>query len=166
MNCEKCGAVLEDGAKFCPSCGAAVEQAAEPFVTEQPTEQAAESYTTEQAPVEQSYMTEEPVQSTTYSEEVPPAGKGMAIGSMVCGILSIVLCCFTYISVILSIVAIVLGIISKKKTTEGSGMALAGIITGGVGLLITVVFIIIGAIAGAAVGSMSPDEITNYIDSL
>ena len=163
MNCEKCGAPLEDGVKFCPSCGAAIEVAPESTVTnvEQPV------YTAE--PENVTTVNGVPTNNnagTVYHDEAPQAGKGLAIASMICGIASIVLCCFTYFALILSIAAIVLGIVSKKKTTEGSGMALAGIITGAVGLLIALSFIIIGAVAGAAFGGMSPDEITQYIENM
>ena len=163
MNCEKCGAPLEDGTKFCPSCGAAVETAeAAPETTApeaEPVYTAPESTVVNAAPVNSNA-------GNVYSEEAPQTGKGLAIASMVCGIASIVLCCFTYFALILSIAAVVLGIISKKKTTEGSGMALAGIITGAVGLLIALFFIIVGAVAGVAFGGMSPDEITQYIENL
>lgn len=53
---------------------------------------------------------------------------GMAIASMVCGIVSIVICCCEYIAVPLGIVALVLGILSIKKGQGGKGMAVAGIV--------------------------------------
>ena len=160
MNCEKCGAPLEEGVKFCPSCGAAIEAATEPVFTAEPL------YTSPEP--EQPVLNGVPTtnSTTTYTEEAQPTGKGLAIASMVCGILSIVLCCFTYVSVILSVVAIVLGIVSKKKTTEGSGMALAGIITGAAALLITVFILILGAAMGAAFGGMSPEEVTQYLKNI
>ena len=52
---------------------------------------------------------------------------GLAVASMVCGILSIVFaCCIPYMGIILSIVGLVLGIISQKK--QKNGFSLAGII--------------------------------------
>lgn len=70
----------------------------------------------------------------------PPAMGGqdqtLAIVSLVCGILGIVCC------QIVAPVAIITGFMAKKKATEnpmqfgGSGMALAGIITGGIGTLL------------------------------
>ncbi len=82
--------------------------------------------------------------------QAPPPGtgtqsKGLAIGSLVCGILSC-LCCF---SVITGPVGVVLGFIARKKATEdpqsygGDGLALGGMITGALGFVIGVGVIIL-----------------------
>ncbi len=63
--------------------------------------------------------------------------QGMAIASMVCGIVSIPLFCLWYISVPCAIVAIVLGVLAQREGE--SPMAKAGFITGIVGLGIVVV---------------------------
>ncbi len=55
-------------------------------------------------------------------------GKGLAIASMVCGIVS-----FFFFGLILSIVALVLGLVAKNKGYTG-GMATAGVATGSVAL--------------------------------
>lgn len=75
----------------------------------------------------------------TYYNEVPRKnGKGLAIASMVLGILSItVCCCIPVINLIFAIVALVLGIISQKNNPNG--MALAGIITAAFGLIFGVI---------------------------
>ena len=78
-------------------------------------------------------------------------GTGLGIASMVCGILSIVLICSTYVGLpiltyaapVCCIVAIVLGIVQIVKN-ESKGMAIAGIVCGAVGLLIFVALILIG----------------------
>lgn len=73
-------------------------------------------------------------------------GNGLAIASLVCGIVSIVgFCCCIPIGILGGLAGIVLGIISKMKNMEGSGMALAGIITGAVGLVGTIIWSIVGA---------------------
>jgi len=76
-------------------------------------------------------------------------GKGMSIAAMVCGILSIVFCAVIYLALPCGVVGLVLGIIARKKSKNG--MALAGIITGSIGigltLIVTIAFI-------AAVGSL------------
>lgn len=69
---------------------------------------------------------------------------GIAIASLVCGILSILCCCLTCFSVVLSIAAIVLGIITLVNKYDGKGMAIAGIATGGVGILLVAIFLIAG----------------------
>lgn len=58
----------------------------------------------------------------------------LAIASLVCGILSILLCCCIKIpSILLGGTAIGLAIASKKPNQNMSGLAIAGIITGAIG---------------------------------
>ncbi len=132
MNCEKCGTPLKESTKFCPSCGTKVATAVE-AVTE---------------PVE--------------AAEAPQAGKGFAIASMICGIASIVFCCLSYFGLILGIAGIVLGIVSKKKTTEGCDMALVGIITGAIGAVFALSMIIIVAATYAVFGGMTLEHFTDF----
>lgn len=68
---------------------------------------------------------------------------GFAIASLICGIVSLVCCCFTLFSAILAIAAVVLGIITLCFKYDGKGMAIAGIVTGGIGLLIVIFAMII-----------------------
>lgn len=72
--------------------------------------------------------------------EVTEDRKGLAIASMILGIISIVLCCAYGISIICAILAIVFGIISIKSS--GKGMAISGIITGTIGIIITIAIFI------------------------
>ena len=68
----------------------------------------------------------------------------MAVASLVCGILGL-----TFIPIISSIAAIITGYIAKnqidesKGTQGGRGMALAGIITGFIGVVLWVLFIVV-----------------------
>ena len=75
-----------------------------------------------------------------------PKTNGLAIASMVLGILSIVFFCAWFFPV-LPILAVVFGHIAlsqiRKQGTSGRGMALAGLITGYLGLALTVVMIIL-----------------------
>ena len=65
---------------------------------------------------------------------------GFAITSLCCGIASIVLCCFNYIGVIFGLFAVAFGIISLiREAPNGKGMAVSGLICGGIGLFFTVV---------------------------
>lgn len=71
--------------------------------------------------------------------------QGLAIGSLVCGIASYVLCC----SIFTGIPAIVLGLmaLNKEKTDParytGKGMAIGGIVLGSVSILIFLLYIIL-----------------------
>ncbi len=65
---------------------------------------------------------------------------GFAVTSLVTGILTIVLCWFWPLALILGVLALVFGLISYNK--RRSGMALAGAICGGVGILLMIIFII------------------------
>ena len=74
------------------------------------------------------------------------ASKGLALGSLICGILSCTICCS--LGLVMGPAAIVMGFIAKKKADEtpsqfgGRGMALGGLITGVVGFLIGIAIII------------------------
>ncbi len=67
--------------------------------------------------------------------------QGLAIGSMVCGILALVICCVWFLSPVLGLVAIVLGVIAHSKIKSdparyrGKGMATTGIVTGLLGMI-------------------------------
>lgn len=81
---------------------------------------------------------------------------GLAIASMVCGILSILLTCIPYIcyaSWVLAIVGIIMAAVSKKQGK--SGMATAGLVCSIIALAIWVLFIIIVVIAGVSIGMLS-----------
>ncbi len=67
-------------------------------------------------------------------EEPKPRKKGLCIASMVLGIVTLVLFCVWYISIPCGILAIVFGALGVK--TIDKGMAIAGIVTGAIGLFI------------------------------
>ena len=81
---------------------------------------------------------------TDYSEDIEEGGGsiGFAIASLVCGCLSILCCVGGCISWIFSIVAIVMGIITITKKYDGRGFAIAGLITGGIGILLSIVIVV------------------------
>jgi Na+-driven multidrug efflux pump len=77
----------------------------------------------------------------------------LAIVSLVCGVLSII-CCFSFIT---GPAGLITGFMAKNKADQdpaqfgGRGLALAGMITGGIGTLIGILVIILqilGAFAG------------------
>lgn len=92
----------------------------------------------------------------------PQKASGLAIASMVCGIISIVICCVWYLAAPLSIAAIVMGIINNVTKKGGTGMAIAGIVTGAIGLLLVIALFAM-VFAGIYSGSVDWSELmTNY----
>lgn len=66
-----------------------------------------------------------------------------AIVSLVCGIVSIVTCCLWPLSILLCIVGIIFGIISKKVDGKKSGVAIAGIIICAIMLIVGILFLVL-----------------------
>lgn len=84
---------------------------------------------------------------------LPENGKGT--GSLVCSILSIVLCCLPIVGVTLGVVAIVLGVQGRRAADLGAannrGVATAGLIVGSIGAAAGVLasfFSILGLVQG------------------
>lgn len=99
---------------------------------------------------------------TSYPENASN-GNGFAIASLVLGILSIVCCCLPsspvlmIVYIALPVLALVFGIISVKK--RKNGLAIAGIVTGSVGLFFGLLFFVLG-LAG------SSDKLLQWLESL
>lgn len=75
--------------------------------------------------------------ANSYAVESEPdekPAKVLAIVSLICGIVSLLCCCITGLAFVCAAAAIVCGIISIKKSDSYKGMAIAGIVCGGVGL--------------------------------
>lgn len=99
-----------------------------------------------------------------YTAEPMPqknGNKGFAIASLVCGILAVICCCFSCVSLVLAIAAVALGIVTLACKYDGKGMAIAGIVMGGLGILMFVGMIIIGASDGY---TEMMDEIMNELE--
>lgn len=85
---------------------------------------------------------------------------GLAIASLVCGIISIVLCCCCGLGVLLGIAGIVLAILSKKNSGgKLSGLAIAGLICGIVGVVFGVGWLIYYLVLG---GAATLSDYSNY----
>lgn len=95
----------------------------------------------------------QPYQSESYYNYQPNVqppvvengSKALAIISLVCGIISIVMMCCSFLSLICGIVAIVLAVVYKSKTVykKFDGMSLAGLICGIIGALASGMFVLI-----------------------
>lgn len=97
-----------------------------------------------------------------------PPSQGLAIGSLVCGILGLIGCCVWPIAGPLAIVAIVLGFVALGKVKAnpvafgGKGMAKTGLILGFLGLLaVAVIFAFVMWFT-----TMSPEEMEKFISRL
>lgn len=115
MICKNCNTQNMDDAKFCFQCGAALNDNA-----------SAQSNEPNQYSQQPQYG-----QQPLYSQQpVEEPGKGLAIASMVLGIIS-----FFCFSLITGILAIIFGAVAKSKNYRG-GMATAGIVCGVISLVL------------------------------
>lgn len=86
----------------------------------------------------------------------------MAIASMVCGILSIT--CTGFLGIVLGPIALGLGLTGRKAIAgsngwkKGDGMAIAGIVTGVIGVILSIVYLIFLI--------RNPNFITDFVDNL
>ncbi|MDP9452736.1 MAG: DUF4190 domain-containing protein [Actinomycetota bacterium] len=90
------------------------------------------------------------------------ARNGVGIAALVVGIVALVLSWIPFLGLLLAIVAVVLGIVGIRKASRGmatnKGMAIAGLVTGGVALLIGAFFTI------TVVGLFSSEEFQNLFE--
>lgn len=91
-------------------------------------------------------------QKTQTNEKKQPQKdrKGFCIASLVLGIVALVLFCIWYLSIPCGILAVIFGILGMKATNKG--MAIAGLITGSIGLVISTLIIIMIFVFGFAMG--------------
>lgn len=112
----------------------------------------------------------EKVSNTENTEKKEPQGKvveepkkekkGFCIASLVLGIVALVFFCLWYISIPCGILAVIFGILGIK--TINKGMAIAGLITGAIGLVISTLIIVGLFIFGFAMGiSDALDDVGN-----
>lgn len=80
----------------------------------------------------------------------PKKGIGFAVASMVLGIISVVMCCSIFIRTILSIAALVFGIIALVSKQRGTGMSITGIITSSVSIIMSIILLV-------AFGKVAPE---------
>ena len=104
---------------------------------------------------------EEKVEKKVVVEESKKDRKGFCVASMVLGIIALVFFCVWYLSIPCAILAIIFGVLGVKST--GKGMAIAGLVTGSIGLVVSIFIIIFIVIFWIAVGlSESLDEDDDY----
>lgn len=83
--------------------------------------------------------------------EEQPTGKtmvGFAVASMVLGIVSMLICCCSpIVTALCSAVGIALGILTLMKKYSGKGMAIAGIVCGGIAFIASMIAITMNLMA-------------------
>lgn len=77
----------------------------------------------------------------------PPPSQGKAIASLVLGLCSVVFWLCPLVGLAIAVTGLVLGIVSARESRRG--MAVAGIVLSGIGLVLSVVNAAIGAYLGA-----------------
>lgn len=154
--CPSCGTPLAQGHRFCGNCGSSV-----PVATSKAQADASDRVVSAHldqpiaAPASQPeadpgvWQVQQPQQETSFHEPMQAMGtqrfaatptSGMAIVSLILGILSILLSPFL-VGVIVGIIAIILAAIARKHSKES--ISLAGLITGIVGTVFSVLIIVL-----------------------
>lgn len=174
--CVSCGKTLKPKMRFCNCCGtqvtitpvtppASTAPATQSFAplptagityTDHAT-QGAGSVVSSQCVNYQQPQQQLVLPATALHKPIHPPGHGMAIASMVLGIISVVFCWVFYFGIPCSIVGLVLGVIGKKKNSEAgatSGMATAGIVCSIIALAINILLITACAACFASLSSL------------
>ncbi len=102
-----------------------------------------------------------PYQQYSQYQQPRKADNGMAIASLICGIVAVAIaCCGWFITLPVSIVGLVLGILSIRRKTGGRTMAIIGIILCSFGILLG----ILGLISTIALLSDGNGILNNFFD--
>lgn len=118
---------------------------------QQAYEQPQQAYGTYQQPQQQAYGS---FDQTQYGYNQPASsGKGMAIASMVLGIISIPAICFWIVGLPCAIVGLILGILYNKKN-EHSPMATAGIVCSIITIALLVLVLILCIVGAVSLSSL------------
>lgn len=177
--CTACGAENNKEGKFCVNCGNKLETPVMP-AAEEVQQTTAETDTqgydasaandastvetaTTYSQADNTYTYSQPAVTYYAEPEAEKKGgyKGVAIAALICGIVSLVCCpagccgaCVRGFNILIAIAAVVLGIITLVKAFDGKGMAIAGIVCGGIALLGLIITLISSAAMGSALYSI------------
>ena len=164
MKCAKCGAEIQDGAKFCENCGApiaapevaAAAAAATATVTEAVNEAPQEIvYETPETPKAPEAPAQAPAQAVNSAAPTPAPSQKKNIWSLILGIAGLSSCwlgwlgLFGIISIAICIVGLVIGGKAKKEP-QANKMCKVGWILSLIGLILAALFTIIGTIIWGA----------------
>lgn len=116
--CPQCGKEISANEQECPYCGLSLQ------------------HSSQNDPYQQPYQT----------QNKPQGSSGLSIASMVLGILALVFSCLG-LGWILGIIGLILGIISVYNKNPGRGMAIAGITTSAISIVLIVILLVIGILS-------------------
>lgn len=110
------------------------------------------NYNNDQQNVTPDFNNQAPVDPYNGSVPTPDGPKGKAIASMVLGICAVVggCCIWSWLGLILGVIAVVLGALVLKNKEAGKGFAIAGLVCGIVGVVWSIVALIIVLALGEA----------------
>lgn len=108
-----------------------------------------------QQPEDNIASSQESEQSVVQSCQKLQTQNGLAVASMVTGIVSVIFCFIAGLGLIMGSAALIMGIFGLKKV-NGKGMAITGIATGGIALLINLIIIIVWVMIITMFRSMHP----------
>lgn len=91
---------------------------------------------------------------------------GFAVASLICGILSLVLCCSAFLSLALGALGILFAVLSNRKGKAMPGMSIAGISTAIVGMLLGFLMSCYYIFAAMLPGMLRQPEFRDRMDSL
>lgn len=181
--CSNCGKENEPGAKFCVFCGSQViaseVQQEEPIVeaVTDPAETVAEpaeagvANDTYSQPVATATVQPQQYYSTESLKE-DNGYKGVAIASLICGIVALLCCplscasCCGGFNILVAIAAVVLGIIALVKKFTGKGLAIAGIVCGGIAVVGTIIMLIAGASSASAMTDILGSDFEDALEEI
>lgn len=106
----------------------------------------------------------QPGQMPQMQPSQPAPGSGFAIAALIVGILSMTLCCVG--GALIGLLGLIFGIVSINKKESGRGMAIAGIITSVLGMLIGIFLIVEVVAVFAGLGNMSQDQLNDLRDEI
>ena len=155
MYCRKCGRQIPDEAEHCPLCGTPTQGTYDP----------GQEYDSNGAEYGSGYSYSNPGR---YDDPAPGYSdgkqsgdrRGLAIASLVLGVLSIVVCCMPAFALPFGVIAIFAGIFGMKSS--GRNLAIAGIVTGVIGLALGIGYLIMSTLL---LSTIDFEEIMREIDT-
>lgn len=132
MFCKYCGIQIPDGSKFCGKCGQSqIPKTNADVIINTNTNSGGNM-----------------MENQNYNgnmQPMPAPTSGLAVASMVLGIISLVSSCFGVVGIICGLLAVILGGCALASKKGGRGMAIAGLVCGIIALVPSIIVISIGS---------------------